>query len=98
MSKLLNDTSKFLSFVLRHEPQAIGITLDSEGWADISALIDGANKSGGLKADSHLLRLNTEIIAVPELSHKVHFEMWMSQISLTAQLPLSGLLVSETEL
>ncbi len=46
MSKLLNDTSKFLSFVLRHEPQAIGITLDSEGWADISALIDGANKSG----------------------------------------------------
>lgn len=46
MSKLLNETSKFLSFVLRHEPQAIGLTLDTEGWADISALIDGANKSG----------------------------------------------------
>lgn len=46
MSKLLNDTSKFLSYVLRHEPQAIGLILDSEGWADIGALIEGSNKSG----------------------------------------------------
>ncbi|WP_343032123.1 RNA 2'-phosphotransferase [Budvicia diplopodorum] len=28
-----------LSYVLRHEPQAIGLTLDSEGWVDINALI-----------------------------------------------------------
>lgn len=46
MSKQLNETSKFLSYVLRHEPQAIGITLDTEGWADIGALIEGANQSG----------------------------------------------------
>ena len=46
MSKLLNDTSKFLSYVLRHEPQAIGLTLDSEGWADIANLIDGAKRAG----------------------------------------------------
>lgn len=46
MSKHLNETSKFLSFVLRHEPQAVGITLDSEGWADVEALIAGANQSG----------------------------------------------------
>ncbi|MFZ5756303.1 MAG: RNA 2'-phosphotransferase [Pseudomonadota bacterium] len=46
MSKSLNEVSKFLSYVLRHEPQAIGITLDSEGWADIDALIEGASKSG----------------------------------------------------
>lgn len=46
MSKFLNETSKFLSFVLRHEPAAIGITLDSEGWTDISRLIEGANKFG----------------------------------------------------
>lgn len=46
MSKLLDDTSKFLSYVLRHEPQAIGITLDSEGWADIAALIEGARQAG----------------------------------------------------
>lgn len=39
-------TSKFLSYVLRHEPQSIGLTLDSEGWADLDALIDGARASG----------------------------------------------------
>ncbi|WP_369990758.1 RNA 2'-phosphotransferase [Pseudomonas xanthosomatis] len=42
--KRLNETSKFLSYVLRHEPQAIGLRLDSEGWADIEALIAGAAK------------------------------------------------------
>lgn len=46
MSKQHNETSKFLSYVLRHEPQSIGITLDSEGWADIDALIAGVNQSG----------------------------------------------------
>ncbi|BBA33603.1 phosphotransferase KptA/Tpt1 [Methylocaldum marinum] len=46
MSKSLEDTSKFLSYVLRHEPQAIGLTLDSEGWADIAALIEGARQAG----------------------------------------------------
>jgi len=44
--KLLDETSKFLSFVLRHEPQAIGLTLDPEGWANIDALIDGAARDG----------------------------------------------------
>ena len=33
--KELAETSKFLSFVLRHKPEAIGIVLDREGWADI---------------------------------------------------------------
>lgn len=46
MNKQLNELSKFLSYVLRHEPQAIGLVLDSEGWADIEALIAGANQSG----------------------------------------------------
>jgi putative RNA 2'-phosphotransferase len=46
MSKQHVEVSKFLSFVLRHEPQAIGLTLDSEGWAEIDALIAGANQSG----------------------------------------------------
>lgn len=44
--KLLTETSKFLSFVLRHEPQAIGLTLDSEGWADMEALIAAATQHG----------------------------------------------------
>ncbi|KQQ54764.1 RNA 2'-phosphotransferase [Pseudomonas sp. Leaf127] len=45
-SKQLSETSKFLSYVLRHEPQAIGLQLDSEGWADLDALIAGAATDG----------------------------------------------------
>lgn len=44
--KLLTETSKFLSFVLRHEPQAIGLALDSEGWANMDALIAAATQHG----------------------------------------------------
>ena len=40
------ETSKFLSFILRHQPEAIGLTLDSEGWADIDDLLARANNSG----------------------------------------------------
>ena len=44
--KELADTSKFLSYVLRHKPEAIGIVLDREGWADIDKLILCAQKVG----------------------------------------------------
>jgi putative RNA 2'-phosphotransferase len=46
MSKQLTEISKFLSYVLRHKPDAIGITLDLEGWADIDALIVAAAQDG----------------------------------------------------
>ncbi|HEX8654517.1 MAG TPA: RNA 2'-phosphotransferase [Allosphingosinicella sp.] len=39
--------SKFLSLVLRHRPETIGITLDAEGWADLDLLIGRANAAGG---------------------------------------------------
>ena len=42
----LSEVSKFLSYVLRHQPDAIGITLDLEGWTDIAALIVAAAKDG----------------------------------------------------
>jgi len=38
--------SKFLSLVLRHRPERIGITLDQNGWADTDALISGLNQAG----------------------------------------------------
>ncbi|MDG5978502.1 phosphotransferase KptA/Tpt1 [Hydrogenophaga taeniospiralis CCUG 15921] len=46
MSKQHSEISRFLSFVLRHQPEAIGIKLDLEGWADISALIAAAANDG----------------------------------------------------
>ena len=38
--------SKFMSKVLRHSPERIGVTLDKNGWLEISALIKGAKNKG----------------------------------------------------
>ena len=38
--------SVFLSLVLRHQPDAAGITLDEHGWADVEELIEGFQKTG----------------------------------------------------
>jgi putative RNA 2'-phosphotransferase len=38
--------SKFLSYVLRHKPDAIDLQLDSQGWANISELVEKANAAG----------------------------------------------------
>lgn len=37
----LNKTSKYLSLILRHKSEVIGITLDRYGWADVELLIKG---------------------------------------------------------
>ena len=37
--------SKFISLILRHKPEVIGITLDEHGWADVNELIEGIRKS-----------------------------------------------------
>ncbi len=38
--------SKYLSLILRHKPQTIGIQLDTGGWVDIDTLIQAANRHG----------------------------------------------------
>jgi len=35
----LNRISKYLSFILRHKPEAINLKLDEKGWADIDEII-----------------------------------------------------------
>ena len=45
-NKTTNKLSKFLSLVLRHSPETIGITLDENGWTDVIDLIDKMNKNG----------------------------------------------------
>lgn len=46
MDPILSKTSKFLSYILRHQPETIGLTLDENGWADIEALIICAANHG----------------------------------------------------
>ena len=41
----LRDTSKFISLILRHKPETIGITLDEHGWANVNELIAGVSKT-----------------------------------------------------
>ena len=36
--------SKFLSFILRHSPEKIQLSIDSNGWTNIDELIDNANR------------------------------------------------------
>ena len=38
--------SKFMSLVLRHQPQEIGLILDENGWADVIELIQKSAKKG----------------------------------------------------
>ncbi|MBC3908431.1 RNA 2'-phosphotransferase [Undibacterium umbellatum] len=38
--------SKFLSYVLRHQPDSIDIKLDEQGWTEIAALINQAARHG----------------------------------------------------
>ena len=39
-----NKVSKYLSFILRHKPDSIGLELSDQGWADIQALIQKTDK------------------------------------------------------
>ncbi len=61
----LVSASTFLSLVLRHRPDVIGLSLDAEGWADIDELIRRAH------ARRPLTRPLIE--AVVENSHKQRF-------------------------
>ncbi|MCA1472346.1 RNA 2'-phosphotransferase [Bradyrhizobium sp. IC3195] len=58
----INDTqlSKFLSLVLRHQPETIGLVLDSHGWASIDDLIAKANAAGTKFGRDDLLRVGAE--------------------------------------
>jgi putative RNA 2'-phosphotransferase len=51
-----NRYSKFLSLILRHDPQRIGLTIDDQGWVNIDALLEAANR--------HRVPLTRELLEV----------------------------------
>jgi len=61
--KQLTHISKFLSLVLRHQPETISIQLDQNGWTDVNDLIEKANNYG-VKFDretlNHIVATNTK--------------------------------------
>lgn len=42
----MKTVSKFISYILRHNPSAVGIELDGHGWADVNSLISAICNSG----------------------------------------------------
>ena len=47
----LNNISKYLSLILRHKPEVIGISLDEHGWANVEELIAGIAKNHDFNMD-----------------------------------------------
>ena len=47
-----NNAGKFISLILRHKPETIGITLDEHGWANVDELIEGVSKTYPLTRES----------------------------------------------
>jgi len=46
MEKQLKQVSKFMSLVLRHKPETIGLQLDENGWTNVQELVDKMNATG----------------------------------------------------
>jgi len=69
--------SRFLSLILRHKPDAIGLELDSQGWANIEQLIDKAH-AAGTTFD------RTELLHVVETSDKKRFSVSADRLRIRA--------------
>lgn len=52
--------SKFLSLVLRHKPEEIGLELDASGWVSIANLLEALERSGKKISQQLLLRIVEE--------------------------------------
>jgi putative RNA 2'-phosphotransferase len=61
--KQLTHISKFLSLVLRHQPETIGIELDQNGWTDVDLLIMKSNNYGvkfDIETLKHIVETNSK--------------------------------------
>jgi len=53
-------TSKFLSLILRHKPERVGLALDAEGWVEIDVLLAALTNHGRPLARAVLKRVVAE--------------------------------------
>jgi putative RNA 2'-phosphotransferase len=60
MSKKDVSQSKFLSLVLRHQPETIGVTLDPNGWIEVDVLLEAMDRHGRKLSREDLERLVRE--------------------------------------
>lgn len=75
--KEITRMSKFLSLVLRHKPETIGLTLDENGWVGTNELIQKMNQNG--------FEISEEILAhVVETNNKQRFSFNPDKTSIRA--------------
>lgn len=68
MKSNLTKLSIHLSYILRHKPESIGLSLDSEGWADIDELIR--------KNESHKHSITREeLLKIVETDEKSRYKL-----------------------
>ncbi|MFB2607322.1 RNA 2'-phosphotransferase, partial [Rhizobium phaseoli] len=66
-AKLETEVSKYMSYVLRHAPEAAGLTLDAEGWVSFDELEKALTSKYGVS--------RADIIAVIENNPKKRFTL-----------------------
>ena len=75
MGKPFTRFSKFMSYVLRHRSERLGLTLDANGWVDVEELIDAANRSG-----KKITREQIELIVADDEKQRYSFSANGSRI------------------
>lgn len=55
MNNNTTQISKFLSLILRHKPETVGLTLDERGWVEVDALLTALH-AAGTEIDRNLLQ------------------------------------------
>lgn len=89
--------SKYLSLILRHKPEVIGITIDKNGWADVDKVIAGISKK--YEFNMEMLREivdtdekqrysfnNTETKIRANQGHSIYVDVELTQVVLTTPL------------
>lgn len=71
----LKKHSKFLSLILRHKPEVVGVQLDSQGWIEIKVLLEAMAKNG-----RHLTRPQLDEIVASNDKKRFTFNEDGSQI------------------
>jgi len=72
------EISKYLSLILRHKPELIGLELNSEGWSNLDKLIEKSKVSQGITLDRETIK------SIVKDSDKKRFEISNDDINIRA--------------
>lgn len=74
--KQLTALSKFLSLILRHKPETVNLSLDSEGYVDINQLISNINNN----SEYHITRSTLDNIVTTDSKQRYSYNKTKTKI------------------